>query len=121
MSWQICGMMMRSLSALGLHRDAESFKIEQPMLDQRRALFFDSIVYEHQQALILGRPYSLHPSHYDVRLPDGQGMRWYEQNSDGEDGTFHRAKWTFLKIMIKVADVGLATSLGYDSLFCSAL
>jgi hypothetical protein len=120
MSWQICGMMMRSLSALGLHRDADSFKIGQPMLDQRRALFFDSLVYEHQQALILGRPYSLHSSHYDVRIPDGSGLRWADHSLDGEDGTFHRRKWAFLRLMIKVADVGLASSLSYDGVSCLA-
>lgn len=107
--------MMRAVVSLGLHRDGALFGIDDPLLDQRRACFYECLASDHQQSLILGRPYALTPAHFDTQLPTGQGLRWSHQpNPDGEQGVFFICKWKLIPTMRRIAELGLIKSVGYD-------
>lgn len=109
------GLMMRAVVSLGLHRDGALFGIDDPLLDQRRACFYEALLADQQQALILGRPYALSSKHFDTQLPTGAGLRWGNPNSpDGEQGLFHICKWKLIPTMRKIAELGLINSVQYD-------
>ncbi|GAA5857732.1 hypothetical protein JCM1840_000888 [Sporobolomyces johnsonii] len=64
------GVILRMLVTQGLHRDGSNFGLSGAELNTRRRVFYDAITLERMQDFISGRPYMLHNSHFDTRMPD---------------------------------------------------
>ncbi|GAA5970294.1 hypothetical protein JCM21900_001034 [Sporobolomyces salmonicolor] len=64
------GVILRMLVTQGLHRDGSNFGLSGAELNTRRRVFYDAITLERMQDFISGRPYMLHNSHFDTKMPD---------------------------------------------------
>ncbi|KAL1891972.1 hypothetical protein Sste5346_007316 [Sporothrix stenoceras] len=70
MSWQIRGMAMRIILAMGLHRDGESWGLSQKDLNNRRRTFWETYSTDILISCNWDRPSGLHTDMFDTKLPD---------------------------------------------------
>lgn len=76
----LLGLGLRMAVTMGLHRDGSKWGLAQPELDSRRLLFYELMSLDRFQSYISGRPYMIHGSHYDTKVPsnvdDYQLTKW---------------------------------------------
>ncbi|CAK7231872.1 hypothetical protein SBRCBS47491_008076 [Sporothrix bragantina] len=70
MSWQIRGMAMRIILAMGLHRDGESWGLSPKDLNNRRRTFWETYSTDILISCNWDRPSGLHTDMFDTKLPD---------------------------------------------------
>ncbi|CAK7199490.1 hypothetical protein SEUCBS139899_002170 [Sporothrix eucalyptigena] len=70
MSWQIRGMAMRIILAMGLHRDGESWGLSQKDLNNRRRTFWETYSTDILISCNWDRPSGLHTDMFDTKMPD---------------------------------------------------
>ncbi|CAK7222132.1 hypothetical protein SCUCBS95973_004737 [Sporothrix curviconia] len=70
MSWQIRGMAMRIILAMGLHRDGESWGLSSKDLNNRRRTFWETYSTDILISCNWDRPSGLHTDMFDTKFPD---------------------------------------------------
>lgn len=70
MSWQIRGMAMRIILAMGLHRDGQSWGLSPKDLNNRRRTFWETYSTDILISCNWDRPSGLHTDMFDTKLPD---------------------------------------------------
>ncbi|KAI0079109.1 hypothetical protein K474DRAFT_1659611 [Panus rudis PR-1116 ss-1] len=79
-AWAIISLSVKLAQGLGLHRDSSQWKLDTKIVNRRRNLFWEIVMFEALHCYSLGRPSTLSPHHIDCELaPD-------EEETIGEDG-----------------------------------
>lgn len=111
-AWPLLGLAGRIVLSTGLHRDGSIWAIPEPALTLRRNLFWEYLVYDRLQSMILGRPYMINSKHFDTLMPEAPAG----VSTDGEALEFHRAKWDLAVLMGDMQDDVFSIGRpGYDS------
>ena len=83
-AWQIRGIAMRILIAMGLHRDGQKWNLPVKVLNDRRRTFWETYSTDVLISSNWDRPSGLHQDLFDTKLPDD-----YEQGTGFEKQRCH--------------------------------
>lgn len=70
LAWQLRGLSLRLVLAMGLHRDGESWDLSTEDVNNRRRVFWEVFSHDVFFSRCWDRPTGIAPDHYDTRFPD---------------------------------------------------
>ncbi|CAK5281656.1 unnamed protein product [Mycena citricolor] len=95
-AWQALGLAMRSIVAQECHRDDSSWGLPPREAEERRRVFWETLVFDRLQSFTLGRPYALSDAHHNCEMPQTCDTP-LPSDTDPEDRVFSHLKWHTLK------------------------
>ncbi|KAK7050534.1 fungal-specific transcription factor domain-containing protein [Favolaschia claudopus] len=107
-AWQLLGMAMRSIQAQGCHRDGSRWELPSQELEERRRVFWETLMYDRLQSFTFGRPYAQGDDHYDCEMPQSCDTPLPSDNdavqSSWSHTGWHTHKFRFAIILGRIVD-----------------
>ncbi|EMD39103.1 hypothetical protein CERSUDRAFT_112795 [Gelatoporia subvermispora B] len=88
-AWALTSHATKLAQSLGIHRDSTPWSLDDKLVQRRRNLFWELLVFEMIHCLALGRPPAVSLSQIDCQLPTD------EEQSVSENGDVMQGYWNF--------------------------
>ncbi|KAA1475376.1 hypothetical protein DENSPDRAFT_422809 [Dentipellis sp. KUC8613] len=98
-AWRVRGDLISIATAMGLHRDPAHSEMPLLLAERRRWAWWNIVVVERWQALMLGRPLAIATYHFDTRLPS------YGDPSADKSGRLHAANIALFRLAHVMGDI----------------
>jgi hypothetical protein len=98
LTWAMMGLAMKMATSIGLHRDGQSWGLEEEDTEIRRLVFWEMVCFDLWSAQGFGRPPSINLNHTDCKLPMDPEEKI---GSNGQtEPSYYRLKYTYSEMLL---------------------